>query len=128
MTKQFFDWNEAAVAKLRTLRAAGLSFTLIADAIGGGVTGTSLRKKASRLGLKRERAKTTKVMGPKRAPKPPEPIAPEAIGPVEDLSAAGNCKWIDADPKQPGWRMCGQPGEPWCEFHLGKVYAPKVAA
>lgn len=126
MTKQFFDWDAATVSQLRALHAEGLSFTLIADAIGRGVTGTALRKKASRLGLKRERAVSTKPMGPKRQAKPPKPIEPEAVGPVEDI--VDGCKFIAGDPKLPGWRMCGQPGVPWCEFHAAKVYEPKRSA
>lgn len=126
MNKQFFDWDDATVSQLRAMHAEGLSFTLIADAIGRGITGMALRKKASRLGLKRERAKATKPMGPKRVPKPPKPIAPESIGPIEDI--ADGCRFIAGDPKQPGWRMCGHPGAPWCEFHDRLVHEPRRAA
>lgn len=127
MTKQFFDWDDATVSQLRALHAEGLSFTLIADAIGRGLTGTALRKKASRLGLKRERAKLTKPMGPKQSLKPAKAVEPEAIGPVEDIG--DGCKFISGDPKRPGWRMCGHPGEPWCEFHASKVFEkPLVTA
>lgn len=126
MNKPFFDWDDATVSQLRALHAAGLSFTLIADAIGGGLTGMALRKKASRLGLKRERAKSTKPMGPKRVSKPSKPVEPEAIGPIEDI--ADGCKFVAGDPRQPGWRMCGQPGKPWCAFHASKVFEPRRSA
>lgn len=52
--------------------------------------------------------------------------APEAIGPIDDLAAAGACRWIADDPLVPGWRMCGHPaidGGSWCAFHVTRMHA-----
>lgn len=131
MTRQFFDWNEDNTARFVAMYGEGISFTLIAERIGNGLTGTAARKKASRLGLKGRYTTERKPMGPKPVrvakPTPPKPVAPEAIGPIEDI--ADGCKFIADDPKRPGWRMCGHPGSPWCEYHAARVFEPrKVAA
>jgi len=121
MNAQTFSWDASATAKLKDLFGAGLSFSLIAARLG--TTRTAARKKANRMGLHRGRPTATKPMGPKPIPKR---IAPEAIGPVEDI--APGCKFIAGDPKLPGWRMCGHPGSPWCEYHAPRMTVPARSA
>lgn len=118
MNAQAFSWDAAATTKLKDLFGAGLSFSLIAARLG--TTRTAARKKANRMGLHRGRPTATKPMGPKPIPKPKEP---EAIGPIEGIS--DGCKYIAGDPKQPGWRMCGQDriaSKPFCAFHADRCY------
>jgi len=128
MTKQFFDWNDANTNALVSLYLEGVSFSIIAERIGNGLTQTAARKKASRLGLKGHVTTTRRLMGPirtKKVPKP-KPVEREAIGSIEDIG--DGCKFIAGDPKKPGWRMCGHPGSPWCDFHASKVFEPRRAA
>lgn len=61
----------------------------------------------------------------RRNPTPPKPLKrvlthPEILGAPEEMLDAGSCKYIHGDPRNPGWRMCGQasiPDKSWCEFH-----------
>jgi GcrA cell cycle regulator len=35
------------------------------------------------------------------------------------------CRWIDGDPRQPGWTFCGEPvehGGSWCKAHHARVF------
>lgn len=38
---------------------------------------------------------------------------------------SGGCRWVEGDPRQPGWSWCGAPamsGQAWCEAHHARVY------
>lgn len=51
--------------------------------------------------------------------------APEPAPLGADAIAPRGCKWIDGDPREPGWTWCGEPtapGESWCPSHRMRVY------
>lgn len=53
---------------------------------------------------------------------------PEPIGPIEDIPDTRlECRAIDGDPRQPGWRCCGHPtvpGRSYCLAHAVRFVDP----
>jgi hypothetical protein len=53
---------------------------------------------------------------------------PRLTNEPEPLYGAGDdvlervCTYIHGDPLKPGWRQCGHPGYPWCEYHQARMY------
>lgn len=67
--------------------------------------------------------------------------AAPSVAPTECHAAApvpgpgyheSGCKWIEGDPRMPGFRYCGEnvmmPGNAWCEAHYRRVYVPGSAS
>ena len=49
----------------------------------------------------------------------------DPLGPPDNFPTTGTCRFTSDDPSEPGLRMCGRNGEPWCEFHRALVFAGK---
>lgn len=129
------DWTEERVAKLRELRAKGISFRQIAIQLGD-ISKSACITKAIREGLVSRRAPMPPRPKPfKRhndmimtAPRPPAITPknePAPIGPLRDLPARG-CKFIRGSVDDSDWRCCGappaKPGGSWCSYHHKIIY------
>lgn len=140
-------WTEAREQKLRDLNARGATDGEIARVFG--VSRNTITGKRSRMGLSAINAKVVTTLAQRRAMrnererrrrallrllkpkamKAPPPVEPEPIGPINDI--ATGCKWINEDPRESNWRMCGQPrsdGSSYCAFHNTLVFAPTKRA
>ena len=53
----------------------------------------------------------------------PDYNAPEVLGPHNNFPPGGTCRYTSDDVTKPNWRMCGQPGYPWCIYHREVVSA-----
>ncbi len=54
--------------------------------------------------------------------KPKVEPAPEAIGPLNDFPPMGMCQYPHGNPGTgEDWRMCGHPGQPWCDYHKPRM-------
>lgn len=141
-----FDWNDAAVSRLRSLWADGQSASQIANQLGQGCTRSAVLGKVHRLKLPARRG----AIRPARAPRPRKlahrrannaaqrvkarqkdiakakpvsvPVAPpdaRMIG-LMDLTER-TCKWPIGDPREPGFGFCGAEkpfdGGPYCALH-----------
>lgn len=141
-------WTDDRIEQLKTLKGEGLSASQIARALGG-VTRNSVISKLYRSGLgggsmakRPARSRDVSPAPPKRQERQTDVRCrddePEAIGPANDFSAPGTCRWIHGDPKLPvrafvslraviaRWRCCGHPSVPdtnWCEHHLGRMHS-----
>ena len=68
------------------------------------------------------------------APLPPLPVeAPPAAATAGKALRSGTkaCSWPMGDPKQPGFRFCGEeavPGRPYCAAHCSQAYQRKSDA
>jgi hypothetical protein len=53
------------------------------------------------------------------------------IGLPPVVKTTDHCRWIEGDPRRPGWAWCQEPavpGEAWCAGHLIRVYHTPRAA
>jgi GcrA cell cycle regulator len=51
--------------------------------------------------------------------------AVSAAPPVVPPSSTHGCKWIEGDPRKPGWAFCGAKsvsGQSWCAAHMRRVF------
>jgi GcrA cell cycle regulator len=138
-------WDADKIEDLKVRWEAGETCSQIARAMGGGITRNSVIGKVRRLGLPfRDTATSssprvkrqggarsfpcTKAAPAMRKPRLVEP-EPEIIGPIGDFPPRGGCKWTNDDPltRDAGgkltFRMCGQPGDPWCGHHRARLSA-----
>lgn len=45
--------------------------------------------------------------------------------PIARTADRGGCRWVQGDPKRPGWSWCDAPaipGQAWCSEHRARVY------
>jgi len=117
-------WTEDRVAGLAAMTKAGLSQAAIARVIGvtkNQVVGALARaRKYGRIDVEFNCpymvAKRRTLEMRERSPKPASVIRDEWF--------AGGCRWIDADPRDPDWRWCGEPlapGSAYCRKHLART-------
>lgn len=142
-------WTDERIARLRSLRMEGLSASLIAIRLGGGVSRNGVIGKLHRLGLRslpavggeKKRLKRVKGLavdsghGPRTKYKfkctdeACEPLPAEDVPPAQLVTFAAlerrHCRWPYGDPKQPGFGYCGgpaEPGLPYCKAHIRRAY------
>lgn len=146
MTAPSIDWNESAIATLRTLKAEGLSASLIGKELG--VTRNAVIGKLHRMGIvheqrveqvrksnnksnaaseririarmlrKRKLAEMTAARGARMAHKP----GSKTIFELEML----DCRWPMGDALEPAVLFCGEnsaPGRPYCAAHCKCMYS-----
>lgn len=125
------EWNDAQIAELTQLWAAGFT----AEVIGAqfGTSRSAITGKVHRLMLPvRGKRITERKALPKAVPvvrlPPPVRIEPQALGPIADFPGPGTCRYIAGDPASQEWQCCGAATvhveSRWCEFHHGVVYQP----
>ena len=119
-TAQPSVWNEERLEQLQKLWAEGLSITQIGNMIG--VSRNAVVGKVHRMGLPKRQSPIV------RSDKPIEPrrrkMSPEAYA---DLGR-NKCSWPIGDPRDPGFRFCGEeaePGRPYCTAHCAVAYTTK---
>jgi GcrA cell cycle regulator len=146
MTAPSIDWNESAIEALRTLKAEGLSASLIGEALG--VTRNAVIGKLNRLGIVHERRVHEKHVERIQKTK----VASERIRIAKilrtralEITAAHAVKaahkpggktlfelsWMDCrfplgDRLEPAVLFCGEsaaPGRHYCEAHCKCMYA-----
>lgn len=142
-------WSTADLDALKRMLAEGHSFTDIGLALGrsrNAIAGAADRMKLRGAPKSRKVAAIKPSARPtsptvRSAPRPPmwptvrsAPLPPQAplpgepspIGPQNDFPPRGGCQWVFGDPNtNTSWRMCGHPGKPYCEFHVGQASAGK---
>lgn len=55
----------------------------------------------------------------------PAPVASAQAAPPPGPREPVGCRWIDGDPKRPGWRYCqdqAQPGSAYCADHHARAW------
>lgn len=121
-------WSPAYVEQLTALWNQGATCSQIARALGSKFTRSAVMGKARRLNLPMRQVNWV------HKPKKQNALATAASAAIDPAIGTTNvfltrgCKFIDGD-TGPGmtWRMCGQPGSPWCDEHRRKVFTPKAA-
>jgi hypothetical protein len=124
------NWDDATVAKLREMRAEGLTSTQIARVIG--TTRSAVIGKMKRLGIEmplkvgsqpNNAVKTPRSLAPPKAPYvPPAPPSFAEPVPTEALPMHGRCKWPVNDSAP--WLHCGRSADGvWCSTHKRAVYS-----
>lgn len=133
------SWNHETVEKLLALNEQGLSASVMAAALGNGISRNAVIGKLNRLGVgmhnRGEHAPQRKARTYSRPPKPkpvkvdvpaPEPVA--FLGEIGQFPADNHstCRFSKGDTgTRDGWQMCGHPGYPWCDYHKTVVVEPK---
>ena len=126
-----WDDRPKLTARVQEMWKRNKSFAAIAAELGGGITRNSVCSRIrymrrngfdltrDPLPAKLKAAKPARVQKRRsRAKAVSDAMKPEAIGPIENFpDRMDTCRVIDGDPAQPGWRVCGHPGFPWCEYH-----------
>lgn len=151
MRHKLSTWSDADDALLIDLIGKGVSAREIADRLGGGggQTRNAVIGRAARMGVGFQTKSGWPQRGGMSAPRQKaisgtnqhvvsvarvqaraasvapqlrvRASEPEALGPVEEFSPAGTCRWIHGDVAAGGWRCCGQPGFPWCAHHAARA-------
>lgn len=146
-----FDWNAAAVARLKVYVAAGMSAREIMRALsqefGGAITRNAVIGKVHRSGLAlvdprssqkptlpRDRRVIIRRLPPAAvAPKPAPAAAPAVLPPGGGVKLIDlhehHCRWPYGDPQRPDFRFCGCERDPrawlpFCEAHFREGTAP----
>lgn len=139
------SWSQNDVDTLKAMWAEGSSCSVIARALGGGITRNAVIGKVTRLGLP-PRAVMTRQAPAARAPRATSPTTRRVFKPMAEAPAPkqrddgtavtllnarrSECRWPvgDVSGEMP---LCGcetEPGESWCAFHQTKVYQAGEAA
>jgi len=147
------DWTKERIARLKELRAQGMSSSAIARDLGG-VTRSAVIGKARRLGLDPRPANVTAsnivpppirrpvLVVPAPAPVIEPPCAPVPLKPCKPMPIDGAvpgrslCKWPIGDPLEPGFHLCGAQNialekpwglaeQPYCASHCALAYRPQ---
>lgn len=130
-----FNWeaNPEYTARLTEMWNDGATASVIAKALGNGLTRCSIIGKAHRLGLaSHANTKTSKLpplpQKPKiavvKTPSPPALEKPLPVLPPETIGNDRQCKHIEGHPSEKGWVMCGNPvkdDKAYCPYHHSKV-------
>lgn len=126
-------WTDDRVKLLRQYYADGLSHSVIAAKIGGGITRNAVIGKAHRIGL------PGRLTGRVRPPRPtlfysrpkslqlPLPLEPQTpCDPISLLDIKERmCRWPIDDPRSADFRFCGQTCEgAYCSQHAAIAYRP----
>jgi hypothetical protein len=122
-------WTPETIARVSALWAEGPSAGAIAEAFDQAVTRNAVLGKLSRLGLLSGQRKT--LISMRRAASLREPVVltpePEAIGPLNDFSEPGICRFIHGEVGTE-WRCCAQPvkdeDSSYCTHHYSRVWLP----
>lgn len=142
-----FDWDEAAVERMKRYHDLGHSAREIANMIGA-PSKNAVIGKLHRLGVTgHPRAATVTPIKRKPQPKVEQVAAPEPVkadpplpAPRRDLPTVvarlsfdelehDNCRFPVGEPGQPGFGFCGQktaPGQPYCPTCCQRAYAPET--
>lgn len=114
----------------------GLSASMIADQMGHGLSRSSILGKVRRMNLATRTpgglySDQPKIRRQKMVtlPKRPTVEPPTFLGEPGQFPPRGTCQYTPNDVNgNKDWRMCGQPGHPWCDFHKTIVFAPQHPA
>lgn len=143
-------WTDERIKLLKQLVEQGLSSSLIARELGGGLSRNAVIGKVHRLGLagrapkvrqavrgrNNNRIKLRKIRAPKLVEVAPraEPLPPEPAPPPDTSCAVSlleltstTCRWPLGDPRDPEFKFCGalcSAEETYCGYHAGIAYVP----
>lgn len=150
------QWPDSRVERLKTLWGEGLSASVIAAMLGGGITRNAVIGKVHRLELEARvrkvpprKNRTPEHLEAKRLQRagrrlmfrradfavPEQPIAPELPheeNPCQLLDLTDDrCRWPIGDVGEDGFHFCGAGApidRPYCAYHSSRAYAPSSRA
>lgn len=122
--KPLKNWPQERIDAARELRTQGMQAHKIAEALGG-ISTRQVQRMLKQWGV--PYVKPVRVPKPKPKPRPKlrviENTEPLAIGPINDFSEPGTCRWIHGDPVYGDWQCCGNvaaPEKSYCEHHVAR--------